>query len=248
MSGGLLALDTATEAASVAFAAAGEPIHCAVEAGARRLAAEIVNLVARVLRESGRRPADLTGIIVGDGPGSFTGVRIAWSAAKGLAHEHRIPLWCAPSLLGLARCAWGADEKPSGAPVVACYDALRGQVFAAMYGFHERRVEVLVPPALFTVATLARVAPCRPVIVAGDGARRYADEFYAWTAREPVDRRVPIQPTAIGLLDIRGWEGGASPVIDPLLAAPTYGRPAEAQVRWEARHGRRLPYSAGEPD
>src|SRR2546429_5712125 len=88
MSGGMwLALDTATEIASVA---AGRPPVAQSGAhmqGARRHAAEIIRLVDFALSRLSIRPADLEGLVVGDGPGSFTGLRIGWAAAKGLAHE-----------------------------------------------------------------------------------------------------------------------------------------------------------------
>src|SRR5207244_11543200 len=79
-----LGLDTATEIASVA---AGRPPVAQSGAhmqGARRHAAEIIRLVDFALSRLSIRPADLEGLVVGDGPGSFTGLRIGWAAAKGL--------------------------------------------------------------------------------------------------------------------------------------------------------------------
>src|SRR2546430_8496830 len=88
MSGGIwLALDTATEIASVA---AGRPPVAQSGAhmqGARRHAAEIIRLVDFALSRLSIRPADLEGLVVGDGPGSFTGLRIGWAAAKAVAPE-----------------------------------------------------------------------------------------------------------------------------------------------------------------
>src|SRR5439155_23612056 len=86
-----LAIDTATEIASVAV---GSPTGAAAGAfvqGARRHAAAIVQLVDHVLTQAGLRPADLEGIVIGDGPGSFTGLRIGWAAAKGLAQQAAVP-------------------------------------------------------------------------------------------------------------------------------------------------------------
>jgi len=239
LTGPLLALDTATAVASVALGVPGGPVVTVVEAGARRHASRIVPMIDEALRAAGRRPADLAGIIVADGPGSFTGLRIGWAAAKGLAHERGIALWHAPSLLGFAFGVWRATGSAAGAAVAVCYDALRGQVFGAMYAFQPRRVETLVPPALMTVAGFARVAPRRPDIVAGDGARLFAEEVYTWTGGHPSDADGGVSAPA--LLALQGWEGGAVRVTDPAFAEPVYGRPAEAQVTWEARHGRPLP-------
>src|SRR5438034_7507350 len=87
MGGVWLAIDTATEIASVA---AGRPPRAdsgAQVQGARRHAAEIVRLVDFVLGRLGITPRDLEGIVLGDGPGSFTGLRIGWAAADGRARE-----------------------------------------------------------------------------------------------------------------------------------------------------------------
>src|SRR5438034_8348230 len=92
-----LGLDTATEIASVA---AGRPPVAQSGAhvqGARRHAAEIIRLVDFALSRLSIRPADLAGLVVGDGPGSFTGLRIGWAAAKGLAHEAGLELRAIPS-------------------------------------------------------------------------------------------------------------------------------------------------------
>src|ERR1700704_6316839 len=100
VSGEWLAIDTATEIASVA---AGRPPVAQSGAhvqGARRHAAEIIRLVDFALSRLGIRPKDLAGIVVGDGPGSFTGLRIGWAAAKGLAQEAGLGLRAIPCLLG----------------------------------------------------------------------------------------------------------------------------------------------------
>src|SRR6266550_3110251 len=192
MSGIWLAIDTATDIASVA---AGQPPTAESGAhvqGARRHAAEIIRLVDFALSRLGIRPGDLEGLVVGDGPGSFTGLRIGWAAAKGLAHEAGLELRAIPSLMAAAA---GAAPKLGAEPVAACFDALRGQVYGAVYVFHPDRVETLAPGATQLLALLER-----------EGAGRVI-------------------------------EGSAT-------AEPVYGRPAEAQARWEASHGRPLPDSA----
>src|SRR5881398_2276537 len=183
MSGRWLAIDTATEIASVAV---GSPTGAAAGAfvqGARRHAAAIVQLVDHVLTQAGLRPADLEGIVIGDGPGSFTGLRIGWAAAKGLAQEGGLELRAIPSLMAAAA---GAAVKLGAEPVAACFDALRGQVYGALYVFHPDRVETLFAPAVLTVEELARDAPVRPRLVVGDGAVRYAQEVARWIGTAPV--------------------------------------------------------------
>ena len=241
MSGVWLALDTATDIASVA---AGRPPVAESGAhvqGTRRHAAEIIRLVDFVLRRLSLRPGDLEGIVVGDGPGSFTGLRIGWSAAKGLAHEAGLDIRAIPSLMAAAA---GAARHLGSDPVAACFDALRGQVYGAMYVFHPDRVDTLVEPAVLTPAEFARVAPVRPRLVVGGGAVPFADQMTRWSGAAPVPL-ASLPPAATMLLTLLGRAGVGRALDDPATAEPVYGRPAEAQAQWEARHGRPFPDSSG---
>src|SRR3989442_9089744 len=145
MSGRWLAIDTATEIASVAVGSPAGAEAGAFVGGARRHAAAIVQLVDHVLTQAGLRPADLEGIVIGDGPGSFTGLRIGWAAAKGLAQEAALPLRAVPSLMAAA--ATVAGRLGSG-PGAACYDALRGQGYGAGYLFRPGGGETALAPAV----------------------------------------------------------------------------------------------------
>ena len=230
-----LAIDTATDVASVAIGTAEQTLAARALPGARQHAAQILPLIQQVLAAARTRLDDVGELVVGDGPGSFTGVRIGWAAAKGLAHERELPVVALPSLLGTAHAAARANAVPDGASVVACYDALRGQVFAAIYAFHSRRVETVVAPDVFTIATLATATTVTPMLAAGDGAERYRDEIVRWIGRPPVAPET-LPPIAGSLLALAPLAGYAA------TGEPTYGRPAAAQVKWEASHGRPLPH------
>jgi len=239
VSGPWLALDTATDVASVAVGSPERVRAVRSVRGARQHAAQIVPLIDQVLALAAVRVRNLAAVVVGDGPGSFTGLRIGWAAAKGLAQDTGIPLRTVPSLMGAAHAAAGEEVGP----VAVCFDALRGQVFGAVYAFPPGRVETLVAPALFTVGALARAAPVRPLVAVGDGAVRYADAVVAWTGRPPLSLEA-LPAVAGSLLTLAGREGAARQLDDPGTAEPVYGRPAEAQAKWEARHGRPLPHSS----
>ena len=233
-----LGIDTATDRATVALGDAGAAWEHAALEGARRQAAGLLPLVDDVLRRAGVRIPDLSGVVVGDGPGSFTGLRVGWSLARGLAHERGIPLLAVPSLMAHARSAALTAGAGSQA-VAACFDALRGQVFASVYRFEGGRAVTVFAPAVLTVAELIRRSPEPPAVATGDGAERYADEIARWTGAAPVRLAGGAPPAAWSLIAL-GAEGRA--LTDPTTAEPVYGRPAEAQVKWEARHGRPLPH------
>src|SRR5256885_6284269 len=121
-----LAIDTATDIASVAVGKPPDTEAGVFVQGARRHAAEIIVLIDHALEQAGVRPNELEGIVVGDGPGSFTGLRIGWAAAKGLAQQ------AGPSAAAGAsiQAAAGTGAPRLGpAPVAAPHDAPRGQGF-----------------------------------------------------------------------------------------------------------------------
>lgn len=241
MSGRWLAIDTATGVASVAVGTPPVAESVTVIAGPRSQAAQIIELADRVLGAVGVRAADLAGVVVADGPGSFTGLRIGWAAAKGLVQERGLPIVAVPALLAAAT---GAAAVIGPVPVAACFDALRGQVFAAVYVVHAAQVETVVAPMTCTPDELVARSPLRPRVAVGDGALRYADAMARWTGAAPLSV-MSLQPAAVSLLALHERPGAGRTLADAAVAEPDYGRPAEAQARWEARHGRPLSHPSG---
>ncbi|HYK09495.1 MAG TPA: tRNA (adenosine(37)-N6)-threonylcarbamoyltransferase complex dimerization subunit type 1 TsaB [Gemmatimonadales bacterium] len=240
----MLALDTATDIASVAVGDGSGVSSGAHQQGSRRHATEIVRLIDFALSRAGRQVADLDTVVVGDGPGSFTGLRIGWAAAKGLVQESGADVIAVPSLLAAAA---GAAERVGSVPVAACFDALRGQVYGAVYVVHADRVDTLVPPTLATIPELEGLTGARrPAIAVGDGAVRYGAEVARWTGVPPVPLD-QLPPSAVVMLALAGRPGAGKRVEDFATAEPEYGRPAEAQAKWEARHGRPIPRSTDSP-
>jgi tRNA threonylcarbamoyladenosine biosynthesis protein TsaB len=236
VSGTWLAIDTATVIASVAVGEPPDARSSTLLEGPRTHASGIVELIDRTLRAGGTAIPGLAGIVVADGPGSFTGLRIGWAAAKGLAQERDIPIVAIPAL---AAAATSAAAALGAVPIAACFDALRGQVFGAVYVLRVDRLEVVVAPGIWTPEELIAASPERPRAAVGDGAMRYAAALEQWTGARPLDVRA-LRPTAASLLALAPLAGVARRIEDPAAAEPDYGRPAEAQARWEARYGRPL--------
>ena len=221
-----LALDTATDYGSVAL---GGPGALAAEllVAERRHAAALVPAIEEVLRVAGVGYRDLTGMVVADGPGSFTGLRIGFATAKGILCEHEhLRLLTAPSLLA---AAWAARFVSPG-PIAALYDALRGEVFGAVFGFERERVVCHLAPMLGTVPQIAAASPVEPTIAVGDGAILHPEAIRAWTGRDPVGPP-DFLPRAGAFLHLLELAGGTTELADPASFQPAYGRLAEAEVR-----------------
>jgi tRNA threonylcarbamoyladenosine biosynthesis protein TsaB len=234
-----LALETATDRASVAV---GRTAADAVEeslTGARRHAGALLPMIQAALRRRGIGLDAITGLIVSDGPGSFTGLRVGATAAKALARARGLPLRTAPSLL--ARAA-GFAGRPASL-VLAVSDALRGEVYAGAFRLGERSVITELEPRVWRPDSLA-VLGLGPDVLVGDvpaAAREVLERATGLTMITPPEGA----PRARALIALAGLESGAREVSDVSEWEPFYGRPAEAQARWEIAHGRPLPDPTG---
>jgi tRNA threonylcarbamoyladenosine biosynthesis protein TsaB len=235
-----LALDTATDRASVALGRSAEDALEEEVVGARRHAAALLPMVSRLLTRRGAALADVSTLAIADGPGSFTGLRVGAALVKALAAARGLPVWTAPSLL--VRAAGVARGEGTA---LAVTDALRGEVYAGLYRFGPGRVETLLPAGVYHPERLVAVSPIPDVLV-GDAPAAVVGGLEAWAGRTMI-RAPEGAPHARMLIALAGLVGGAVPVDALGDWQPEYGRPAEAQARWEMAHGRRLPDSLGSP-
>src|SRR3979411_2930269 len=104
----LLALDTSTSTASVALFDGQRVLSETTWQAGREHSTRLLVEVDLASERIGRPPAELTGLVVARGPGSFTGVRVALSVAKGMAAGLSIPVWGVSTLgaLGFAASGW----------------------------------------------------------------------------------------------------------------------------------------------
>jgi tRNA A37 threonylcarbamoyladenosine modification protein TsaB len=131
-----------------------------------------------------------------------------------------------------------------GATVLAVADALRGDVYAALYRFHPGWVETLVAAAVHRPERLLERSPIPDVLV-GEAPAPIVSGLEAWAGRTMI-RPPDGAPHARRLIALTALAGGAGRVAAERWQ-PEYGRPAEAQARWEAAHGRPLPDPVGDP-
>jgi tRNA threonylcarbamoyladenosine biosynthesis protein TsaB len=124
----LLAIDTATQFASVALYDADAVWAEHTWHSADSHTVELMPVLDRMLAQQRLSPRDLTGIVVSLGPGSFTGLRVGVSVAKGLAFAASIPLVGVPTLDALAYA-----HASRGLPLWAVVRAGRGRICAGFY-------------------------------------------------------------------------------------------------------------------
>ena len=215
-----LVLEASTYRGSAALLRDGTLMGDVTVAMRGRDAEALMPAVAALLEEHDVSPGALGQIVCGAGPGAFTSLRIAGAIAKGLALAHGVPLF---SISSLALIVAGR-QAPVAGRFLAALDAMRGEFYlqpfeASLSG----ELRPLAEPALATEAGSIDLARDLQAIALGPHCVGAGwSEPHARSAQVITNLTQMLRPA-----DLAGWE-------------PAYGRLAEAQVKWEALHGRPL--------
>lgn len=171
----LLAVDTSTRRGSVALRRQGTllgDVRLDVEGGH---SGWIVDAVESLLRAAGHAPADLEGLAVTTGPGSFTGLRVGLATVQGLALPRAVPCLGVATLDVLAWKVRGAAPR-----IVAVMDAWRSEVYAREYGAGGAPEG---DPAVAAPRALAERIGSGECALFGDGALAYRELLEAGCPR-----------------------------------------------------------------
>lgn len=214
-----LAVDASTYVGTVAVLRDGMLVSEMSAAMRGEREERLMPAVAAALRAANVEVREIATVVCGAGPGSFTSLRIAAAIAKGLVASIGARLCAVPSL---ALAIAGTSEPLSPGNYVAVLDAMRGECFAQAMTIDE-------------VGCLAMLAPYVLMPAASIDAFVQAHDARLLDSKENRD----------GLPHARGvarLQGNAALIREVAIASwqPDYGRLAEAQVKWEAVHGRAL--------
>jgi tRNA threonylcarbamoyladenosine biosynthesis protein TsaB len=244
----LLAIDSAGESCSAALWDQAKPVPQGLLAfrmvePARGQAERLIELVEAVLADAGLRYDGLGALAVNHGPGSFTGLRSAVAAARGLALAADLGVIAVSSLEALAGGLWSSLCGDLGAgEVLAALDARRGEVYAQRFGPDLRPLPGplgeprAMPPR--AAAAFAVAEPLeRPLRLVGSGARLVQAELPKDVAA--VVETVPVDARLVALCAARRLAAGERPVsgfaVRPLyLRAPDARAPAPLLARARA--------------
>jgi len=171
----VLAIDTSTEQCSVALKV-GERTVTRAAITPREHSQRILGFVQEVLAEQQISLTDIDALVVGHGPGSFTGVRIGVSVAQGLAFSHDIPVIAVSTLAALAQQAIRLHNAET---VVSAIDARMQEIYVAPFTNHNGFAQVLGEPHMAPLKDVT-LQPWWPaltgaVVGAGTGWQAYAD-------------------------------------------------------------------------
>jgi tRNA threonylcarbamoyladenosine biosynthesis protein TsaB len=217
----LLLLDTSQQPGVVAVGE-GECLRAVLRLDeARRHARDLAPAVAKLLAGQGWKPRDVQAIVVGRGPGSYTGLRVGVMSAKAFAYT----TGCA--LLGLETFAVLAAQAPADVGRLAVLaDAQQDKVYVQEF---ERALPV---SNLGIVAFAEWAATTESQAVTGPGLRKWAPHLPA--TMEPLDATLwDPRPESLLLLGLARYERGERD--DVWHMEPIYLRPSAAEEKWKSR-------------
>ena len=225
----ILALDSSQEVLSAALAAGDDLWYSEIDAGLRH-SELMMECVDGLFKTAGLSPKDLNLVACMKGPGSFTGLRIAYAAAKGLAMALDIALKAQPTLDCIAHplSFWPGI-------VLAAIDAKQGRFFAALY----RKGKLLCPymddgpEALADELGRARINSDEQIILTGPGAALLQSRLRDFSPENPRPDNILLDPQygrgrARELLEITKCDiiEGAN----DLYSGPVYLRKSDAEL------------------
>jgi len=219
----ILALDTSMGACSAAVLCASDGtrrLHAVQVEMPRGHAEALMPMVDEVLREAGLGARDLDVIAATLGPGSFTGVRIAIAAARGLALVTHADLFGTDSLTVMARAALMESLAPTG-PFAVAVDARRGMLYFGVYDEHGMTRD---GPLLIAPDDAVALLPPELRVAVGNGAQLLTDAAAA-QSRHLAPALVSLQPSAAALAEIAIQGGETTATLRPLYLRPPDAKP-----------------------
>lgn len=166
----IIHIETATDVCSVALSRGTEIIGLKEEAGGNNHAKNLLPFVDEVLKQSGVNMTEINGVAVSIGPGSYTGLRIGVSTAKGIAYTASIPVMAISTLESIAQGAktlWSGTSTET-VQIVPMIDARRMEVFTTRYDFDMNSLEE-VSAKIIDQNTFTELLSEQKVLFCGNG-------------------------------------------------------------------------------
>lgn len=226
----ILGIDTSTARCAVAVVSDGK-LLAAMTAGAPQAHAEkLLSIIDACLLAAPAAHGRPDAVAVASGPGSFTGLRIGFSTAKGICFARGSALVAVPTFDAWAYAVSKDDRVGAGGSMLAVLPAARDEAYAALFRRTGTGTEMLSAPAVFAIAGLPALAagPVAPAILTDDPARAAA-----WFPGIPAGRIVSVAEgnpaVGVALLGERMHRSGSA--ADLRSAEPAYVKEFSYKVK-----------------
>ena len=201
----ILYIETATDVCSVALSKGAEIIGLKEEAGGNNHAKHLLPFVDEVLKQAGIVMKEINGVAVSIGPGSYTGLRIGVSTAKGIAYTAGIPVMAISTLESIAQGAktlWSGTSTET-VQIVPMIDARRMEVFTTRYDFNMQSLEE-VSSKIIDETTFAELLSKGKVLFCGNGMPKCKEILSAFPNAKFMD--APISAKNMLPAALRKWQ------------------------------------------
>ena len=214
MSDYILHIETATKVCSVAVSLNGELISCKESSSDEFIHGEqLTNYISEVISSANIQLENIAAVSVSSGPGSYTGLRIGVSTAKGLCFGLSIPLIAVPSLSSLISLA---KERHPNTTICAMFDARRMEVFSLVVDENGLELVSVGPQVLDEYS----MVDFEPFLAVGDGVNKIKE---LWMERN-VKFDDSIVPSAKGQVTLAYQKYSAQDFEDIAYFVPNYGK------------------------
>lgn len=215
----LLALDTSTEACSAAVLADGA-VSSEFELAPRVHTRLILPMVDKVLSAAGLRLQDVDAVVVGRGPGAFTGIRIGVGVAQGLAMAADKPVIPVSTLAALAQQVY---MQQGATQVLAALDARMGEVYWGQYAVQDGLMQLQGEEQVCAPQDVP-LAEGHAWFAVGHGWSAYSDVLQARFAAALTGADAEMLPAAKFMLPLAAAEWVLGKAVAPEDAQPVYLR------------------------
>ncbi len=225
----VLALETATLAGSIAIVDDAEGVIGEAGVNVRVAYAErLMPAIEWLMNASGITINEIDAFAVSVGPGSFTGLRIGLSTAKGFAFATGRPLVPVPTLDAMAR------RIPFCRHIICpMLDARKKEVYAGLYKWEDNGCREIMPVTAIRPEDLLKNIS-GPVVFLGEGSKIYRDLISdALTTKACFAPESHMSPSASIVAEIAIQKIKQGITTDPVSLAPLYVRKSEAEINWK---------------
>lgn len=169
----ILLIETATDVCSAAITDGKRIISARYTSEPKSQASGLAPMIDEVLKEAGLSAKVLSAVAVSSGPGSYTGLRVGVSTAKGICFGAGLPLIAVETLEAIACGALSTGNISTDTLIIPMIDARRMEVYTALFDSSGRRISdtkaVILEPDTFA----GEIAGYGHLIFIGDGAEKY---------------------------------------------------------------------------
>ena len=224
---GILAIETATDACSVALALDG--VLVSRHRVAPREHSQLIFSMLGELLPGGDLPEQGVQVLAyGCGPGSFTGLRIAASAVQGLAYSSKLPVVAVSTLAVMAQTALRLGVVNEGNPVLCTLDARINEVYSAVYVFKQSRAVLSDGPWACAPAELMPSGE-QPLQVIGNGGN-FIEQFSPALQARIRSCNASVLPDAQDLIPLALEKYSVGDIQEPRNVQPVYLRD---EISWK---------------